>query len=127
MMIRKYLPPFVMWLVFEVIAVTLWFALDNIFFLFNFSYIGTAIAVGLVLYGKKKKYARNVVQFAVGLYMIVYLGFLCRENMQIEGFWYYLSSVYLKPLQFIMLLQKYLVLCYLGVGGVVMLVGQQWF
>ena len=33
MMIRKYLPPFVMWLVFEVIAVTLWFALDNIFFL----------------------------------------------------------------------------------------------
>ena len=90
MMIRKYLPPFVMWLVFEVIAVTLWFALDNIFYLFNFSYIGTAIAVGLVLYGKKKKYARNVVQFAVGLYMIVYLGFLCRENMQIEGFWYYL-------------------------------------
>ena len=49
MMIRKYLPPFVMWLVFEVIAVTLWFALDNIFFLFNFSYIGTAIAVGLVI------------------------------------------------------------------------------
>lgn len=90
MMIRKYLPSFVMWLVFEVIAVTLWFALDNIFYLFNFSYIGTAIAVGLVLYGKKKKYARNVVQFAVGLYMIVYLGFLCRENMQIEGFWYYL-------------------------------------
>ena len=90
MMIRKYLPPFVMWLVFEVIAVTLWFALDNIFYLFNFSYIGTAIAVGLVLYGKKKKYARNVVQFAVGLYMLVYLGFLCRENMQIEGFWYYL-------------------------------------
>ena len=90
MMIRKYLPPFSMWLVFEVIAVTLWFALDNIFYLFNFSYIGTAIAVGLVLYGKKKKYARNVVQFAVGLYMLVYLGFLCRENMQIEGFWYYL-------------------------------------
>ena len=86
MMIRKYLPPFVMRLVFEVIAVTSWFALDNIFYLFNFSYIGTAIAVGLVLYGKKKKYARNVVQFAVGLYMIVYLGFLCRENMQIEGF-----------------------------------------
>lgn len=79
-----------MWLVFEVIAVTLWIALENIFYLFNFSYIGTAIAVGLVLYGKKKKYARNVVQFAVGLYMLVYLGFLCRENMQLEGFWYYL-------------------------------------
>lgn len=29
-------------------------------------------------------------QLAVGLYMLVYLGFLCHENMQIEGFWYYL-------------------------------------
>lgn len=89
-MMKKYLSPLIMWLVFEVIAVTLWIALENIFYLFNFSYIGTAIAVGLVLYGKKKKYARNVVQFAVGLYMLVYLGFLCRENMQLEGFWYYL-------------------------------------
>ena len=79
-----------MWLIFETIAVTMWLTLDNIFYLFNFSYIGTAIAIGLILYGKKKKYARNVVQFAVGLYMLVYLGFLCRENMQIEGFWYYL-------------------------------------
>ena len=26
----------------------------------------------------------------MGLYMLVYLGILCRENMQIEGFWYYL-------------------------------------
>ncbi len=90
MKIKRYLPPLVMWLLFEGIAVTLWLTLDNLFYLFNFSYIGTAIAAGLVLYGQKKKYARNVVQFAVGLYMLVYLGFLCRENMQIEGFWYYL-------------------------------------
>ena len=87
---KKYVPPLVMWLVFETIALTLWLALDNIFYFFNFSYIGTAIAVGLVLYGQKKQYARNVVQFAVGLYMLVYLGVLCHENMQIEGFWYYL-------------------------------------
>lgn len=79
-----------MWLIFETIAVTLWVTLDNVFYLFNFSYIGTSISVGLILYGQRKKYARNVVQFAVGLYMLVYLGFLCRENMQIEGFWYYL-------------------------------------
>lgn len=90
MKFKKYVPPLVMWLVFETIALTLWLALDNIFYFFNFSYIGTAIAVGLVLYGQKKRYARNVVQFAVGLYMLVYLGFLCHENMQIEGFWYYL-------------------------------------
>lgn len=87
---RKILPPLTMWIIFETIAIVLWLALDNVFYLFNFSYIGTSLAVGLILYGRKKKYARNVVQFAVGLYMLVYPGFLCRENMQIEGFWYYL-------------------------------------
>lgn len=87
---KKYLPPLVMWLVFETVAVTLWLALGDGFYLFNFSYIGAAIAAGLLLYGQKKRYARNVVQFAVGLYMLVYLGIVCGENMQIEGFWYYL-------------------------------------
>lgn len=48
------------------------------------------IAIGLFLYVKKHKYARNLVQLAVGLYMLVYLGLMCNENMQIEGFWYYL-------------------------------------
>ena len=68
------MPPLIMWLLFESIAVTLWLTLDNIFYLFNFSYIGTAIAIGLVLLGQKKKYARNVVQFSVGLYMRLYIG-----------------------------------------------------
>lgn len=90
MKLKKYLSSLVMWLIFETIAITLWLTLDNIFYFFNFTYIGTAIAVGLALYEQKKKYARNAIQFAVGLYMLVYLGFLCRENMQIEGFWYYL-------------------------------------
>lgn len=90
MKLKKFIPPLTMWLIFETIAVTLWITLDNVFYLFNFSYIGTSISVGLILYGQRKKYARNVVQFAVGLYMLIYLGFLCRENMQIEGFWYYL-------------------------------------
>lgn len=31
-----------------------------------------------------------MVQIVVGLYMLVYLGILSNENMQIEGFWYYL-------------------------------------
>lgn len=35
-------------------------------------------------------YARLVIQFLVGLHMLVYLGLICKENMQIEGFWYYL-------------------------------------
>lgn len=79
-----------LWLVFEAIAIVLWLALDNLFYLFNFSYIGSCLAIGLYFYSKKWKYARNVVQFAVGSYMLVYLGLLQNENMQIEGFWYYL-------------------------------------
>lgn len=87
---KKYLSSFIIWIIFEIIAVMLWLSLDNMFYLFNFTYIGTVIAIGSALYAQKLKYARNVVQFAVGMYMLVYLGFLCKENMQIEGFWYYL-------------------------------------
>ncbi|MBR2743404.1 MAG: 4Fe-4S binding protein [Clostridia bacterium] len=87
---RKYLPSIIIPCVFEAVAVTLWLLRDNIFYLFNFTYIGVCIAAGLFLFAKKKPYARRFIQFAVGLYMLVYLGFICRENMQIEGFWYYL-------------------------------------
>ncbi|HZJ83863.1 MAG TPA: 4Fe-4S dicluster domain-containing protein [Clostridia bacterium] len=82
--------PLFIWILFEIVAVTLWLTMDNTFYLFNFSYLGTCLAVGLLLYSKKVKYARNVLQFAVGLYMLVYLGIISNENMQIEGFWYYL-------------------------------------
>ena len=87
---KKYLIPISLWLLFEAIAVVLWLTIDNIFYLFNFSYLGTCLSIGVSLYTGKVRYARNVVQFAVGLYMLIYLGILSRENMQIEGFWYYL-------------------------------------
>ena len=89
---KEYITIFGFWLVFEMIAVVLWQTQHNLFYLFNFSYIGTCLAAGLLLYQHKWKYARNAVQFAVGLYMLVYLGILSRENMQLEGFWYYLFS-----------------------------------
>lgn len=91
-LLKKYAGPLLMLAVFETIAVTLWLTMDNLFYLFNFSYIGGAIALGLALYVKKYKCARRVVQLLVGLYMLVYLGLICNENMQIEGFWYYLFS-----------------------------------
>lgn len=80
----------VIWLIFITVAVTLYLTTDNLFYLLNFTYIGTSLAVGIYLYSHKVKYARNIVQFAVGLYMLIYLGIISRENMQIEGFWYYL-------------------------------------
>ena len=84
--------PLLIWAVFEIIAVVLWLTQENLFYLLNFSYIGTCLAIGLWLYGANIRYARHAVQLAVGLYMLVYLGILSRENMQIEGFWYYLFS-----------------------------------
>ena len=84
--------PIVTFLVFEAVAVALWLAKDNIFYLFNFSYIGAAVALGIFLFTKKSPHARRVTQLLVGLYMLVYLGLICGENMQIEGFWYYLFT-----------------------------------
>ena len=78
--------------VFEAVAVSLWLTKHNLFYLFNFSYIGISLSLGIFLLGRKYPYARRVVQLLVGLYMLVYLGFINRENMQIEGFWYYLFT-----------------------------------
>ena len=87
---KKYLPPLLLLLLFEAVAVTLWLAKGNLFYLLNFSYIGGCLALGTALFTAGKGYARRFVQLAVGLYMLVYLGIISRENMQIEGFWYYL-------------------------------------
>ena len=78
--------------VFEAVAVSLWLTKQNLFYLFNFSYIGISLSLGIFLLGRKYPYARRIVQLLVGLYMLVYLGFINRENMQIEGFWYYLFT-----------------------------------
>lgn len=89
---KDYLPPLIILFIFEAIAVTLWITKDNLFYLFNFSYIGLSISLGLFLYSKKVKHARRIVQFLVGCYMLIYLGIISNENMQIEGFWYYLFT-----------------------------------
>ena len=78
--------------VFEAVAVSLWLTKHNLFYLFNFSYIGISLSLGIYLLGRKYSHARRVVQLLVGLYMLVYLGLINRENMQIEGFWYYLFT-----------------------------------
>lgn len=89
---KDYLPPLIILLIFETIAITLWLTKDNLFYLFNFTYIGLSISLGLFLYSKKLKHARRIVQFLVGCYMLIYLGIISNENMQIEGFWYYLFT-----------------------------------
>ncbi len=90
--LKKYALSILILLIFETVAFILWLTKDNLFYLFNFSYIGLSIALGLLLFAKNYKHARRVVQLLVGLYMLLYLGLICNENMQLEGFWYYLFT-----------------------------------
>lgn len=90
--IKIILLPVALWLLFESIAVTLWLTKQNLFYLFNFTYIGTSLAIGTILLQFRYKHARRAAQLLVGTYMLVYLGLICQENMQIEGFWYYLFT-----------------------------------
>ena len=86
----KYIASLLLFLLFETVAITLWKAKGNLFYLLNFSYIGGCLALGTALFTAGKRYARHFVQLAVGSYMLLYLGVISCENMQIEGFWYYL-------------------------------------
>jgi ferredoxin-type protein NapH len=69
-------------------------AVGHIFYLLNFGYIGTAIAVGSFLNDalpqKHRLWGRRIAQVLVASYILGYLGFVNRENMQIEGFFFYL-------------------------------------
>lgn len=90
--LKKYRMPLVLLAIFETVAVTLWLTRDNLFYLFNFSYIGIFLCLGVVMNIRLHKHTRAVVQWGVGLYLLLYVGLLCRENMQLEGFWVYLFS-----------------------------------
>ena len=72
----------IMWLIFESVAAYLFLTTKNIFYLFNFTYIGTCLALATFFTSHQKKYARTFAQFSIGLYMFFYLGIICKENMQ---------------------------------------------
>ena len=50
--LKTYAAPLLFLAVFEAVAVTLWLTKGNLFYLFNFSYIGPAIALGLFQIGR---------------------------------------------------------------------------
>ena len=97
-MLRKYMSSILFFLLFETVAITLWLVKDNLFYLLNFSYIGTSLAIALLLFARRHPHARRVSQLLIGTYMLVYLGLICQENMQIEGFWYYTASARVREL-----------------------------
>ena len=67
---KKYLPSLVMFAVFETVAVGLWLAKGNPFYLWNFTYIGGCISLGLALFAAGRPWARQFVQWAVGWYLL---------------------------------------------------------
>ena len=64
---KKYFFPLFMLTLFETVAITLWLTKNNLFYLFNFSYIGISLSLGIFLYLKEYKYARRIAQLLVGL------------------------------------------------------------
>jgi polyferredoxin len=50
------------------------------------------IGLYLALPRRKKHWGRRAAQFFMGGYLLVYLGLIKQENMQIEGFFFYLMS-----------------------------------
>jgi len=81
---------------FWIVAIFLWRSTGDIFYLFNFLYIGAAIGVGIGVYSalprKKKPLGRKLTLFLIGGYLLVFLGLLKFENLQIEGFFFYLLA-----------------------------------
>lgn len=88
--------PFIIFLSFWAVAIILWQVKGNLFYLFNFGYIGTAVGVGIGLYSflprKRKPSGRRFAQLLIGIYMLGFLGIIKMENMQLEGFFFYLLS-----------------------------------
>lgn len=94
--LKAFKAPFIILISFWTLAIVLWQAKDNIFYLFNFGYIGSAVGFGIGLYTywprKRKPSARRISQLLIGIYMLGFLGFIEKENMQLEGFFFYLLS-----------------------------------
>lgn len=88
--------PLTLLIAFWTLAVVLWQTTGNPFYLANFGYIGTALAIGMGAYFllpmRKKPVGRRLAQFLIGSYMLFFLGLFARENMQIEGFFFYLLA-----------------------------------
>lgn len=76
--------------VFYLIAGASYLFTRDLILLFNFIYIGTVVIFGLAFYSRlqnnKKEKARRFIQFFVGMYMVIVVGYVWEENIQLESF-----------------------------------------
>lgn len=82
--------PVIFELVFILIAFIVYSITGNVFFIFNFIYIGTALAIGIYLTSNGYEYGRNIIMLSIGSYLLFYVGIFGHENLLMSGFWYYL-------------------------------------
>ena len=90
---KKLIVPGIVMLAFWILAIVFWQSSGYIQPLILFGYIGTSLGVGLGLYAtlpkKKKQAGRKLTLFLVGGLLLVFMGLLQSENMQIE--WVFFS------------------------------------
>ena len=82
--------PLIMESIFVLIAGLIYFITGSGFFIFNFLFIGTAIAIGVYLISIGYKYGHNLIMLVVGSYLLIFVSILGHENLSLSGFWYYL-------------------------------------
>ena len=92
---QSYLLPAALAGLFYLIALWRYMATGKLFYLYNFGYLGTALGLGILLHTKLPKahiqWGRRITQLLIGSYMLLFLGLMQKENMQLEGFFFYLS------------------------------------
>jgi ferredoxin-type protein NapH len=93
---RKLRLPIFFLVIFYSLAAWRYLATGKVFYLWNFGYLGTAMAVGTFLASAlprgNQQWGRRITQLLIGLYMLIFVGFFHGEDMQIEGFFFYLLS-----------------------------------
>lgn len=82
--------PIIIFSFFILIAISMFYLTSSLFAIFNFLYIGFFAAIGVYLFTSGNKYGRKIVQWGIGLYMLVFVGLFAQENMQLSGFFYFL-------------------------------------
>lgn len=91
--IRRMLLPAITFAAFWAVAVVAWQSSGYVQPLFLFGYIGTALGVGLGLYAtlpkKRKQLGRKLTLALIGGLLLIYVGGVQRENVQIE--WVFFS------------------------------------
>ena len=111
---KKYFLPLGVLGIFMTIAVTLWLTQYNIFYLFNFSYIGISIFFGIFLYIKNTNMPAELHSFQSDFICWCIWALFAVKICRLRDFGIICFSVFLKRQLSIMLWQKYLVHCFLA-------------